>query len=172
MSICQRMSDNLREEYPVGRELPLHHKVREYLDLRRAALSSASVRAHDSAHKHLTWIAHANQLSGVVDRIAWELFYTYHYGHGAEALNALIMEMSDDPARPYVRVIGYADMEQDGKATPAAVAYAHWLHEHESEESWDLTELPPPQLTISHEDITENMAKAMNSFKGEEVELA
>ena len=52
---------------------------------------------------------------------------------------------------------------------PEWVALAH---EYAEDNDWDMTELYPAFLTITQDQLTEDMAEYITGFKGEEVELA
>ena len=137
--------------------VPIPPKVLAYLETRRNALSDAGCRAQDSMDKHLTWAQYHKSMmerSPIVDSIAWELLYremSAIYGESITALHCISFGLSDDPARPYVRVGELKPMTEDDKTTPEFVAYANEVSE---DLDLDMTQLLPPQLALSLEDMS------------------
>ena len=150
--------------------VPLPPKVLAYLETRRDALSNAGCRAQDSMGQHLTWAQYHRSMterSPVVDSIAWELLYQEMadiYGESITALHCIRLGISDDPARPYVRIGILKHMTMDGKTTPEFVAYANEVSE---DLDLDMTELLPPQLSLSLEDMSEANEMLSQLFGGE-----
>lgn len=147
------LHESMEQVKPFGIQIP--PMAREYITYRRAALSDASVRAQDTASKHITWLHYYQQMDqeAVVDMVAWELTYkelATTYSTTVEALNCLEMSMSSDPATPYIKVKGLKPMTEDDKTTPEYVALATVLAE---DNDWDMAELLPPILALSHEDM-------------------
>ena len=156
-SLRKTLSESVDVGFEGGEALvPLPPKVISYLATRRTALSDAGCRAQDSMGKHLTWAQyHMNmmEMSPVVDSIAWELLYQEFsniYGESITALHCIRLGLSDDAARPYVRIGELKDMTEDDKTTPEFVAYAN---EASEDLDLDMTELLPPQLSLSLEDM-------------------
>jgi hypothetical protein len=137
--------------------LKLPQLVIDYLDTRRSALSNAACRAQDSAALHLTWMQyHANMASQspVVDSVAWELLYnelSSSYDITVSALHCIRLGLSDDPARPYIRIGELKDSIDDMKTTPEFIAYANDMAE---DLELDLTELLPPVIALEIDDVT------------------
>lgn len=140
-----------------------------YIAHRRNALSNASVRAQDTASKHLTWVQHHQQLAEqtpIIDMVAWELAYkelATTYSTTVEAIACLKMSMSPDPAKPYITIKGLKPMLVDDKTTPEFVALANRLAE---ELEWDLTELKPPLVALSLEDMSSFDDMVKHVFEG------
>ena len=128
-----------------------------YMAHRRNALSNASVRAQDTVSTHLTWMQYHQDMmnqTSIVDMVAWELAYkelATTFSTTVEALNCLDMAMSSDPANPYIKVKGLKPALDEDKTTPEYIALANRLAE---QLEWDLTELRPPALALSLEDMT------------------
>ena len=178
MTIYDDMETFITDQAPVGKIYALPAEAVTYLNTRRWAHSHAGVRAHDSAGKHFTWTEYAvrmQMLTPLIDMVAWELFYEHSKELNITVGNCLTLEMSPDPAHPCVFVKGYCDMSvehpEDGgmRTMPEWVALAH---EYAEDNDWDMTELYPAFLTITQDQLTEDMAEYITGFKGEEVELA
>jgi len=177
VTIYDDMETFITDQAPVGKVFQLPPEVVAYLDTRRWAHSHATVRAHDSANKHFTWTEYDVRMkmtTPLVDMVAWELFHKYSTEIGITLGNCLTLEMSPDPAHPCVFVKGYCDMSvehPDGgmRTTPEYVALAH---EYAEDNDWDMTELYPAFLTITQEQLTDDVAEYITGFKGEEVKLA
>ena len=156
-SLRMAMSQSTHLGTPEEPLVPLPPKVADYLETRRTALSNAGCRAQDSMGKHLTWAQyHLTMMrrSPVVDSIAWELLYQEFssiYGKSITALHCIRLGLSSDPARPYVRVGELKPMTEDDKTTPEFVAYANEVSE---DLDLDMTQLLPPQLALSLEDMS------------------
>jgi hypothetical protein len=102
----------------------------------------------------------------IVDMVAWELAYkelATTYSTTVEALNCLDMVMSSDPANPLIKVKGVKPALFEDKTTPEYVALANSLAE---ELEWDLTELRPPALALSIEDMNSFDDMVKHVFKG------
>jgi hypothetical protein len=72
-------------------------------------------------------------------------------GLSITALHCIRLGLSDDPARPYVRIGELKPMTEDDKTTPEFVAYANEVSE---DLDLDMTQLLPPQLALSLEDMS------------------
>lgn len=144
-------------------------EVQNYLSTRRAALSDASCRAEDTLSTHLTWVEYHRSMiksTPLVDMIAWELAYQELAGSHdttVEAIACLKMSMSPDPANPYITVKGLKPMLVDDKTTPEFVALAN---AHAEENDWDLTELKPPVIALSLEDMATFDDMVKHVFEG------
>jgi len=140
-----------------------------YIAHRRNALSDASVRAQDTVSIHLTWMQYHQQMADetpLIDMVAWELAYkelATTYSTTVEALNCIEMAMSSDPANPYIKVKGLKPALVEDKTTPEYVALANRLAE---ELEWDLTELRPPALALSPDDMTSFDDMVKHVFQG------
>ena len=143
--------------------------VQDYLSTRRAALSNASCRAEDTLSTHLTWVEYHQSMmksTPLVDMVAWELAYhelASAYSTTVETIACIKMSMSPDPANPYITVKGLKPMVVDEKTTPEFVALANTHAEHYD---WDLTELKPPVLALSLEDMTTFDDMVKHVFEG------
>ena len=94
----------------------------------------------------------ANQ-SPVVDSVAWELLYnelSTSYDITVSALHCIRLGLSDDPARPYIRIGELKDSINDMKTTPEFIAYANDMAE---DLELDLTELLPPVIALEMDDV-------------------
>ncbi len=157
MSIYKQMEEFLLEIHQVGDLIPLPQRVQDYLSVRRDAISNATMRGKDSPD-HLSWKHYATLLhsnTDIPDLVAWELFYTEmetDFANAPSITHAYDLQMSTDPARPYVKVNGIKPMLDDGKTTPEFVALAS---EFAEQMDWDIMELNPPTLSISLEDISQ-----------------
>ena len=182
MSIYKQMEEFLLEIHQVGDLIPLPQRVQDYLNVRREAISNATMRGKDRPD-HLSWKHYATLLhsnTDIPDLVAWELFYTDMNAPPC-VLHAYDLQMSNDPARPYVKVNGIKPMLDDGKTTPEFVALAS---EFAEQMDWDIMELNTPALSISLEDISqvESLMQAlgvegdpftfMQTDTGEDVTLA
>ena len=90
----------------------------------------------------------------LVDMIAWELAYqelATAFSASVEAIACLKMSMSPDPANPYITIKGFKPMVTDDKTTPEYVALANAVGD---DYDWDLTELKPPLIALSLEDMS------------------
>jgi len=139
--------------------LPLPESVVTYLALRKKALSDSSCRAQDTASTHLTWLTYHQKLSTdceAVDGIAWELVYqelASTHNLSVDALNCMEMGLSADPAKAYIHVTGVKPMLTGStKTTPDFVAYAN---SHAEDYEWDLTQLYPPALALSMNEVNQ-----------------
>lgn len=132
-------------------------EVQDYLSTRRGALSDASCRAEDTLSTHLTWVEYHQSMmksTPLVDMIAWELAYqelASAYSTTVEAIACLKMSMSPDPANPYIIIKGLKPMVVDEKTTPEYVALANAVGD---DYDWDLSQLKPPVLALSLEDMS------------------
>ena len=157
MSIYKQMEEFLLEIHQVGDLIPLPQRVQDYLNVRREAISNATMRGKDSPD-HLSWKHYATLLhsnTDIPDLVAWELFYTEmetDFANAPSITHAYDLQMSTDPARPHVRVNGIKPMLDDGKTTPEFVALAS---EFAEQMDWDIMELNAPALSISLEDISQ-----------------
>jgi hypothetical protein len=148
-------------------QIPL--AANSYIAHRRNALSNASVRAQDTVSTHLTWMQYHQQMTEqtpIVDMVAWELAYkelATTYSTTVEAIACLKMSMSPDPAKPYITVKGLKPMLVDDKTTPEYVALANRLAEALE---WDLTELKPPLVALSLEDMSSFDDMVKHVFEG------
>ncbi len=144
-------------------------EVQDYLSIRRAALSDASCRAEDTLSTHLTWVEYHQSMAKstpIIDMIAWELAYqelASAYSTTVESIACLKLSLSPDPANPYITVKGLKPMLVDDKTTPEYVALAN---AHAEDYDWDLTELKPPMLALSLEDMTTFDDMVKHVFKG------
>ena len=144
-------------------------KVQDYLSTRRAALSDASCRAEDTLSTHLTWVEyHRSMLKStpLVDMVAWELAYqelATAYSVTVEAIACFKMSMSPDPANPYITIKGFKPMVVDEKTTPEYVALANAVGD---DYDWDLTELKPPVIALSLEDMSTFDDMVKHVFEG------
>jgi len=157
MSIYEQMEEFLSKIHQVGDLIPLPQRVQDYLSVRRDAISNATMRGKDSPD-HLSWKHYATLLhsnTDIPDLVAWELFYNEmetDFAIEPSITHAYDLQMSTDPARPYVKVNGIKPMLDDGKTTPEFVALAS---EFAEQMDWDIMELNPPALSISLEDISQ-----------------
>ena len=144
-------------------------EVQDYLSTRRGALSDASCRAEDTLSTHLTWVEYHQSMmksTPLVDMVAWELAYqelASAYSTTVESIACLKMSMSPDPANPYITVKGLKPMLVDDKTTPEFVALAN---AHAEDYDWDLTELKPPILSLSLEDMSTFDDMVKHVFEG------
>jgi len=168
LSIYDSMQAHLNSiGFPQVMKIPLAAK--SYIAHRRNALSDASVRAQDTVSTHLTWMQYHQDMvkeTPIVDMVAWELAYkelATTYSTTVEALNCLDMVMSSDPANPLIKVKGVKPALFEDKTTPEYVALANSLAE---ELEWDLTELRPPALALSIEDMNSFDDMVKHVFKG------
>jgi len=168
LSIYDSMQAHLNSiGFPQVMKIPL--AANSYIAHRRNALSDASVRAQDTVSTHLTWMQYHQDMvkeTPIVDMVAWELAYkelATTYSTTVEALNCLDMVMSSDPANPLIKVKGVKPALFEDKTTPEYVALANSLAE---ELEWDLTELRPPALALSIEDMNSFDDMVKHVFKG------
>ncbi len=144
-------------------------EVQDYLSIRRAALSDASCRAEDTLSTHLTWAEYHRSMmksTPVVDMVAWELAYqnlASSHDTTVETIACLKMSMSPDPANPYITIKGLKPMLVNNKTTPEFVALAN---AHAEELEWDLTELKPPVIALSLEDMSTFDDMVKHVFEG------
>ena len=73
MSIYKQMEEFLLEIHQVGDLIPLPQRVQDYLNVRREAISNATMRGKDSPD-HLSWKHYATLLhsnTDIADLVAW-----------------------------------------------------------------------------------------------------
>lgn len=157
------------EPTPIPFKLVIPVEVQDYLSTRRAALSDASCRAEDTLSTHLTWVEYHQTMAKttpLVDMVAWEIAYqelASSYSTTVEAIACIKMSMSPDPANPFITIKGLKPMLVDEKTTPEYVALANVYAE---ENDWDLTELKPPILSLSLEDMSSFDDMVKHVFEG------
>ncbi len=157
--------------------LPLPESVSDYLALRKKALSDSSCRAQDTASTHLTWMTYHQHLAShcdVVDGVAWEMLYqelAETFNVSIDALNCMEMGINADPAQTFLHIRGFKPMlTPSTKTTPEYVAYAN---AHAEEHEWDLSQLFPPALALSFDEMNQfdEIVKEMLTDLGVEGEV-
>lgn len=148
---------------------PIPPKTREYLNIKRNALSNALCRAEDTASLHLSWLHHHFMLANetrLVDMVAWETLYNEineELDIPISVLECLELSISGDPMKSLIKTSGVSKPFKGEKTTPAYIALAV---EFSEQEDWDIMELYPPMLALELDDIdiiNEHMSKVIGA---------